>query len=103
MTACWGVWFRAERALIEGTLAGLRFVRNRIGRDDDLAEFVEPAASGPGAGNGGVTDSAWKSVPGSGARASAARAGVGDEAISRIPGSAGGLRCRAGLRPAVVA
>ena len=37
----------AERRLIEGTLAGLRFVRNRIGDEVDLAEFIEPAHPDP--------------------------------------------------------
>ena len=32
----------AQRQLIEETLAGLRFVRNRIGDEADLAEFIEP-------------------------------------------------------------
>jgi hypothetical protein len=52
-----------ERRLIEGTLAGLRFVRNRIGRDGDIAEFVDPAALGRGAGDGSVARWAWKPVP----------------------------------------
>jgi hypothetical protein len=39
----------AERRLIEGTLAGLRFVLNRIGDEADLAEFIEPGAPGPSA------------------------------------------------------
>jgi hypothetical protein len=53
----------AKRRLIEGTLAGLRFVRNRIGHEADLAEFIEPSAPGPGAGDGRVTAWTWKSVP----------------------------------------
>jgi hypothetical protein len=53
----------AERQLIEGTLAGLRFVRNQIGQEADLAEFVEPGAPGPGAGNGRITGWTWKPVP----------------------------------------
>jgi hypothetical protein len=53
----------AERQLIEGTLAGLRFVRNRIGHEADLAEFIEPGAPGPGAGNGRITGWTWKPVP----------------------------------------
>jgi hypothetical protein len=52
-----------ERRLIEGTLAGLRFVRNRIGHEVDLAEFIEPSPPGPGADEGPVTDWTWKSVP----------------------------------------
>ena len=53
----------AQRRLIEGTLAGLRFVRNRIGHEADLAEFIEPGAPGPGAGDGGITAWTWKPVP----------------------------------------
>ena len=53
----------AERRLIEGTLAGLRFVRNRIGHEADLAEFIEPGAPGPGAGDGRITAWTWKPVP----------------------------------------
>jgi hypothetical protein len=53
----------AERRLIEGTLTGLRFVRNRIGHEAGLAEFVEPGAPGPGAGNGPITGWTWRPVP----------------------------------------
>ena len=53
----------AGRRVIEGTFAGLRFVRNRIGHDVDLAEFIEPRAPGPGAGEERVTGWTWASVP----------------------------------------
>jgi hypothetical protein len=53
----------AQRRLIEGALAGLRFVRNRIGDEVDLDEFIDPDAPGPGAGEGPVTGWTWKSVP----------------------------------------
>ena len=53
----------AERRLIEGTLAGLRFVRNRIGYEVDLAEFIEPGAPGPSADEGPVTGWTWMSAP----------------------------------------
>jgi hypothetical protein len=53
----------AGRLLIEGTLAGLRFVRNRIGDEVDLDEFIEPGAPGPGVDEGPVTGWTWKSVP----------------------------------------
>jgi hypothetical protein len=46
-----------------GTLTGLRFVRNRIGDEVDLAEFIEPGLPGPGAGAGRVTGWTWNSVP----------------------------------------
>jgi hypothetical protein len=53
----------AERLLIEGTLAGLRFVRNQIGHEVDLAEFVETNKPEPGAGNERITGWTWKPVP----------------------------------------
>ena len=53
----------AERRLIEDTLTGLRFVRNRIGDEVDLDEFIEPGPPGSGAGTGRVTGWTWKSVP----------------------------------------
>ena len=53
----------AERLLTEGTLAGLRFVRNQIGDGADLAEFIEPGAPGHGAGQGRITGWTWKPRP----------------------------------------
>jgi hypothetical protein len=53
----------AGQRLIQGTLAGLRFVRNRIGDEADLAEFIEPGAPGPSAGVGRITGWTWKPVP----------------------------------------
>jgi hypothetical protein len=53
----------AQRELIEGTLAGLRFVRNRMGGEADLGEFIGPSAPGPGAGMGSPTAWAWKPMP----------------------------------------
>jgi hypothetical protein len=53
----------AERQLTEGILAGLRFVRNRIGDEADLAEFIEPGDAGPGAGEGRIRGWTWKPVP----------------------------------------
>jgi hypothetical protein len=55
----------AERELVEGTLAGLRFVRNRIGDDADLADFIEPGEPGPGSEPrpGPVTGWVWKLAP----------------------------------------
>jgi hypothetical protein len=53
----------AQRELTEGTLTGLRFVRNRIGDGADLAEFIEPGEPGPGAGDGRVPEWVWKPVP----------------------------------------
>jgi len=52
-----------QRRVIDEILAGLRFVRNRIGDEADLAEFIDPGTPGSGAGDGPVTDWAWKPVP----------------------------------------
>ena len=54
----------AERQVVEGTLAGLRFVRNRmraLGHDG----FIMPRAglAGPGPGVGPITAWTWKAVP----------------------------------------
>jgi hypothetical protein len=46
-----------------GTLAGLRFVRNRIGGQADLAGFIKPGAAGPDPARGHITGWAWKTVP----------------------------------------
>jgi hypothetical protein len=53
----------AGRRLIEGTLAGLRFVRNRIGSEADLADFIESRVPGPGTGRARVTGWTWMQVP----------------------------------------
>jgi hypothetical protein len=53
----------AERRLIEGTLTGLRFVRNRIGDEADLGEFIEPGEAGQGVGERRITGWTWKPVP----------------------------------------
>jgi anti-sigma B factor antagonist len=51
----------AERLLIEQTLAGLRFVRNWMGRDSKLGAVIE--TGGPRAGNRRITGWTWKHVP----------------------------------------
>jgi hypothetical protein len=53
----------AERGLIEETLAGLRFVRNRMGHDVDHVDFIRPDARRPGAGDGRITDWRWNPLP----------------------------------------
>jgi hypothetical protein len=53
----------AQRELVEGTLAGLRFVRNRIGGDGDLGEIIEPSQAGGRAAERWVTDWTWRPVP----------------------------------------
>jgi hypothetical protein len=53
----------AERGLIEGTLAGLRFVRNRMGHHVDHVDFIHPEAIRPGPDDGRITAWTWESVP----------------------------------------
>jgi hypothetical protein len=52
----------AERRLIEGTFAGLRFVRNRMGYYVDQADFIEPGESRSGS-DGCITTWTWRSLP----------------------------------------
>jgi hypothetical protein len=54
-----------ERRLIEETLGGLRFVRNRMGQYLDPVDFIRPeeGGPGPGAGEAQLTAWTWKSVP----------------------------------------
>jgi hypothetical protein len=54
---------RAERALVEGSLAGLRFVRNRMGYDTDQAGFIELRAGQAAVKGARVTAWTWKSLP----------------------------------------
>jgi hypothetical protein len=51
-----------ERRRTEGTLAGLRFVRNRIGRRVSLDMFVGPGAPDPGTG-ARISGWTWRPVP----------------------------------------
>jgi hypothetical protein len=53
----------ADRQLIEDTLAGLRFVRNRMGQYLDPADFIEPAPGLPGGSDRRIRASTWKPVP----------------------------------------
>jgi hypothetical protein len=53
----------AERQQTEQTLAGLRFVRNQIGDEADLAEFVAPGQPDPDPGKGHITSWRWKPMP----------------------------------------
>jgi hypothetical protein len=53
----------AERQQIEATLAGLRFVRNRISGEAGLARFIRAAAPGKDPDNGRVAGWTWKPVP----------------------------------------
>jgi hypothetical protein len=52
-----------HRDLIEQTLAGLRFVRNRIGDEADLAEFIESSQNGQESSTWRITGWTWKPVP----------------------------------------
>lgn len=49
----------AARRVTEETFAGLRFVRNQMGRHRDPADFVQP----PHDAHARVTESRWKQVP----------------------------------------
>jgi hypothetical protein len=49
----------AQRPVIEGTLAGLRFVRNQMGEDLQQAGFIEPPAD---AEDGDTVTAAWRWV-----------------------------------------
>ncbi len=53
----------AQRQQIEATLAGLRFVRNRLGGEANPAEFILAGAPGQDGGNGRITGWTWKPVP----------------------------------------
>lgn len=53
----------ARRRLTEGTFAGLRFVRNRMGYYADHADFIQPRRSADGHGDAPITDWTWKSMP----------------------------------------
>jgi hypothetical protein len=52
-----------QRDLIEQTLTGLRFVRNQIGDEADLAEFIEPSQASQDSGTGRITGWTWKPLP----------------------------------------
>jgi len=83
----------AQRQLVEETLAGLRFVRNQIGGQAGIGEFIEPGEAGPGAGDGCITGWRWKPVPGPGQRVPAAPpqpVSLPKASSSRLPASGGG-------------
>jgi hypothetical protein len=52
-----------QRAVIEDTFGGLRFVRNRMGYEADYEDFIEPEAHGSGADAGRIADWTWRSLP----------------------------------------
>jgi hypothetical protein len=53
----------ARRRLIEETLGGLRFVRNRMGQETDHVDFVHAQAGRAGPGYDRITAWTWKPVP----------------------------------------
>ncbi len=53
----------AERRLMEGTFAGLRFVRNRMGYYTDHADFIELREGPAGSMGARITAWKWKSLP----------------------------------------
>ena len=53
---------QAERALIEETLAGLRFVRNQMGQDVDHVDFIQPKHVARGTRRGHVRDWTWNQM-----------------------------------------
>jgi hypothetical protein len=53
----------AERQRIEGTLGGLRFVRNRMGHEVDHVDFIRPDTSRSGTGDDRITAWTWTSLP----------------------------------------
>ena len=52
-----------QRGAIEGTFAGLRFVRNQMGYHLEPADFVPPEEGFPGPCHDGVTAWRWRSLP----------------------------------------
>jgi hypothetical protein len=52
-----------ERELIEGTLAGLRFVRNWMGYHADHSDFIRPQPRRPRSGGVPIAAWTWRSLP----------------------------------------
>lgn len=52
-----------DQRLIEETLAGLRFVRNRMGQDVDHVDFIRPSSAATGAPSRHVRDWTWNQMP----------------------------------------
>jgi hypothetical protein len=51
-----------QRRLTEGTFAGLRYVRNRMGYYSDHADFIEPRLSADGDRDAPITAWTWKAM-----------------------------------------
>jgi hypothetical protein len=52
----------ADRQRVEGTMGGLRFVRNRMRHEADHADFICPQPARAGQDDGPITAWTWKSV-----------------------------------------
>ena len=88
-----------RRRKTEGTLEGLRYVRNQLGKSVDPAEFVCPAA---GDSRPATAVRRLGLAPAARARARRARgaiSAVGAEQVPGLPGAAGRARHRPDLRP----
>jgi hypothetical protein len=53
----------AERAIAEGTFAGLRFVRNRLGYEADHDDFIQPRPHSSGPPTGRIAAWTWRPLP----------------------------------------
>lgn len=53
----------AQRRSLETMLAGLRFVRNRMGYYADHADFIQPCPDEEAGGDAPITEWAWRSLP----------------------------------------
>ena len=84
-----------RRRKTEGTLEGLRYVRNQLGKSVEPAEFVRPAVGDDGAGGW-----AWRPLPEPGLEALASRARQWELSRYRAyQGRLAGARHRPDLRP----
>jgi hypothetical protein len=54
---------QGERAVIEDTLAGLRFVRNQMGQDVDHVDFIRPRGGAHRGAAGRIRDWTWNQLP----------------------------------------
>lgn len=52
-----------QRQLTEGTFAGLRYVRNRMGYYADHSDFIQPRAGAGADHDAPITDWTWKTLP----------------------------------------
>jgi hypothetical protein len=53
----------AQRLMTEGTFAGLRFVRNRMGYCEDHSDFIQPCAGADGQRDAPITHWTWRTMP----------------------------------------